>query len=95
MLPPDRPEKITFAETREQGVRVIMIYCRTTGAATPSRSAGVASPMMLGCPTSRIASSAEHAASGGRRAPRLQLGQDDGRGDARSLRGRQLRRPLS
>jgi hypothetical protein len=57
------PQKITFAEMREMGVRGLLVYCADYAAATPSRSAAMPGPMMPGCPISRSASPVGSAAS--------------------------------
>jgi hypothetical protein len=59
----DRPEKITFAEMRDMGVRGLLVFCADYRCATRSPSAATAGPMMSGCPTSSLSSFARPAAS--------------------------------
>jgi len=48
---PDRPQKITFSEMREMGVRGIIVYCADYTSATVSPSAPTNGPMTFACPT--------------------------------------------
>jgi hypothetical protein len=61
---PDRPQKVvTFAEMRDRACVGCSSIAPTTAAATPSRSAGMAGRMTLGCRISRTVSPARPAAS--------------------------------
>jgi len=59
----DRPQKITFGEMREMGVRGLLIYCADYRCSHSSRSAAMLGPMMPDCPISRSASPVGSAAS--------------------------------
>jgi hypothetical protein len=61
-----RPEKITFAEMRESGVRGVLVYRSDyRAAATRSRSWLIGGPTISGCPISSRSSPAEPVASAG------------------------------
>jgi len=45
------PQKITFGEMRESGVRDVLIYAAIIIAAITSKPTLTAGPMMSGCPT--------------------------------------------
>jgi hypothetical protein len=70
----DRPQKITFAEMRDMGVRGLLIYCPTTAAATQSRSVEIVGPMISGCPISRRGLCAGPAASAVRMCGLISIG---------------------
>ena len=57
------PQKITFGEMRASRVRDVLVYCRDHNAATTSRSAPTAGPIMCSCRTSNAVSCARYAAS--------------------------------
>jgi hypothetical protein len=59
----DRPQKLTFAEMREIGVRGILIYCADYRSATRSPSAAMHVPTTSGYPTSKSGLCAGPAAS--------------------------------
>jgi hypothetical protein len=46
----DRPQKITFGEMREMGVRGLLIYCADYRCSHSIAISGDAWPMMPGCP---------------------------------------------
>jgi hypothetical protein len=60
---PDRPQKITFGEMRDMGVRGLLVYCADYRCGHSIATSGDASPMMSGCPISNPGLSARPAAS--------------------------------
>ena len=68
------PQKITFGEMRASGVRDVLVYCRDHDAATTSRSAPTAGPIMCSCRTSNAVSCARYAASAVPRCGRISAG---------------------
>jgi hypothetical protein len=60
---PDRPQKITFGEMRDMGVRGLLIYCADYRCSHSIAISGDAWPMMPDCPISRNASPVGSAAS--------------------------------
>ena len=73
---PVPPRNITFAEMRDMGVRGGLIYAPTIVAATRSRSAAMADPMMSGCPISKRGLSAKPSASAVQTCGRISTGTD-------------------
>jgi hypothetical protein len=60
---PDRPQKITFGEMREMGVRGLLIYCADYRCSHSIAISGDAWPDDADCPISRSASPVGSAAS--------------------------------
>jgi hypothetical protein len=60
----DRPQKITFAEMRDMGVRGLLVYCADYAAANRWPSAATLGRMIFDYPISKAGSSASFAASG-------------------------------
>jgi hypothetical protein len=60
----DCPQKITFGEMREMGLRGLLIFVPTTAAATRSQSTAMPGRMIFGCPILSLGSYAKPAARG-------------------------------
>jgi hypothetical protein len=63
MSEPVRPQKITFADMRAQGVHGLLTYCADYRCSTRSQSAATTGPMISGCPTLSRGSSEQSVAS--------------------------------
>jgi hypothetical protein len=59
----ERPQKITFGEMRDMGVRGILVWCADYRCSHSIASAAIVGPTMSGYPTLSIVSSARSAAS--------------------------------
>ena len=81
----DRPQKITFGEMREMGVRGLLIYCADYRCSHSSRSAAMLGPMMPDCPISKSGSPVGSAASAVQTCGRISTGQDGDSDDGVSV----------